>query len=162
MDRNNRSIVSFLCYHLQLLYVADSVLRIEYDDLGSFYICKSCKCSFSCIPGCCSQNDDLILHLIFLCRSSQKVRKNGKCHIFECDRCSVEQFQIISILHLRKRCNLFGIKLTVVSLCDTALQLFFCKVCQEFLHNCICGLLIGHLFELTKRHRKLRNRNRYK
>ena len=43
--------------------------------------------------------------------------------------CSVEQLQIICSVCFDKRRNLFRIKLTVVSLCNTALQFFLCKIC---------------------------------
>ena len=110
---------TFLSYHLLLLDRAYTMLRIKYDDPGSRYICKTCHCSLSCISGSCSKDHDLIPDIIFLRCCCHQMRKDGKCHILERDRCAVEQLQEICSVSLVKRSNLLCIKFAVVCLIDT-------------------------------------------
>ena len=59
-----------------------------------------------------------------------KVEK-GMCHILERNGGTMEQFQIISIIHLYQRSDLLRIKLGIISVVDTIFQFFLGKVCQE-------------------------------
>ena len=65
------------------------------------------------LPEMCirDRDHDIIFHLVLSCGSDHQMRQDRKCHIFKCDRCSVEQFQMISISHLHKWCDHFCIKL---------------------------------------------------
>ena len=91
-----------------------------------------------------------------------QVRQNGKRHIFERDRRTVEQFQIIDSFHLRNRCNLFVIKLVIVGCTDTSSKFLFRKVGKKLLHHDIGSFLIIHPGKIRKRNRKLRNIFRHK
>jgi len=144
MDPYYKSIGTFLCYHLLFLDRAYAVFRIEYNDLCSRYICKSRKCCFSGISGCCCEDHDLILHLIFLCGCGQKMRQNGQCHILKSNRLSVEQFQIISLIFFYKRSNLLCIEFLIVCFCDAVFQFLFRKIGKKLTHNFICSLLVAH------------------
>ena len=66
MNSYNECIVTLLGHHLFFLDRADTVLRIKYNDLGPFYICKACQCCFSGISGSCSQDNDILFHCSFL------------------------------------------------------------------------------------------------
>ncbi len=72
------------------------------------------------------------------------MRQNGQSHILERDGFAVKQLQIIGIVRINKRSDHFGVKLAVVSLCNTVLQLIRCIVRQKALHHLQCRLLIGH------------------
>ena len=162
VDRNYRCIPSFLRYHLQFLHTADPVLRIKYDDLRSRNIRKSCKRGFPGISGSRRQDHDLIFYLIFLCCGSQKMRQDRQRHIFERDRRSMKQLQMISISHFYKRRDHFGIKLGIISTRNTAFQFLFRKICQKLFHHRIGGLLIRHRLQFFHRHIQLRDVHRHK
>ena len=155
-------VFTLLCNHLLFLYRADTVLRIEYDDLSAFYIGKACKCSLTCIAACRCQDNDLVLYLILLSAACHKMRQDWQCHILECDRCTVKQLQIISTIRISKRCNDICIKFLIICFIDTAFQFFFREVCQVQLHYFICNFLIGHPGQLFHRYFQRWNMIRYK
>ena len=162
MNTDYKCIIPFLGHHLLLLDRADTILRVKYDDLCSRHICKSCQCCLSSVPGGCSQDHNIIFHLILLRCSSHQIRQNRKCHILECDGRPVEQLQIVSILHLCQRCDHVCIELFVVCTVNTVLQFFLGIIGEKELHHLICGLLISHSGQLLHGTGKLRNRIRNK
>ena len=143
------SIGSLLGYHLFLLNRADAMFRIEYDNFGSRYICKTCHGSFTGISGCCGKNYDLIFHMVLLRCCCHQMRKDGKGHILKRNSCAVEQLQKISSTGFMKRSDLFCIKFAVICLADTVLKLFLCKICEKTAHYLICCFLISHLSQFV-------------
>ena len=143
------SIGSLLGYHLFLLDRADTMFRIEYDDPGSRYICKTCHGSLAGISGCCGKNYDFVFHIVLLRCSCHQMRKDGKCHILKCNCCAVEQLQEICSICFMKGSNLLCIKFTVIRLVDTVLKLFLCKICEETAHYLVCCLLVSHLSQFV-------------
>ena len=138
------------------------MFRIEYNDLCTWYICKTCQSSFTCISGCSSKNHNVIADLILSGCCRHQMWKDRKCHILECNRCAVEKFQEIFSICLMKRCNLFCVKFFIICIRNTVFQFIFCKICKETTHNFICSLLICHLCKLLYRHIQLRNLSRDK
>ncbi len=155
-------IFALLCNHLLFLYRADTVFRIEHDDLCAFYISKACKCSLSGITTCCRQDNDLVLYMIFLCTACHKMWQDRQRHILKCDRCTMEQFQIISTIRISQRCNDIRIKFLIICFIDTVFQFFFREVCQIQLHHFVCNFLIGHFGQFFHRYFQRGNVIRYK
>ena len=145
VNTNHQSVFPLLGYHLLLLNRADTVLGIEYDDSGAFYISKPGQSCFTGITRGSCQNNNLILDGILTGCGNHKVRQDGKCHILECNGSTVEQLQIISSLRLYQRCNHFCIKLGIVRSIDAVFQFLLSKIGKEQLHHFICHLLIIHL-----------------
>ena len=160
-DTYNGCVGTLLSYHLLLLDRAYTVLRIEYDNPCSRNICKTSQCSLTGISGSCSQDHDVVLDLVLSRCCCHKMWKNGQCHILESDGRTVEQFQIVSSICLMKRCDLCGVEFLIVCICNTVLQLFFCKICKKTAHNFIGCFLICHLSKFLYRNIQFRNRSRY-
>ena len=90
--------------------------------------------------------------MVLLCSRCHKVRQNGKCHILESDRLSVEQLQKIHAVRLCERCDLLCVEFLIVCMGNTVFQFFFRVIGQELFHNCVCRLLICHSGKLVHRH----------
>ena len=120
-DSDYICIITLLCNHLFFLNRADTILRIKYNNTCSLNIGKSCKCSFSCIAWCSCKNNYLIMYVILLSWSYKQMWKYWKCHILECNSCTMEKFQIISTISFDKRCDYICIKLFIICLVDTSL-----------------------------------------
>ena len=138
------------------------MLRIEYDDLCSRYICKTSQCCFSCISGCRSKNYNIIADMILSGSGCHQMRQDGKCHILECNSCTMEKLKEICSVCFMKRCNLFCVKLFIICVCNTVLQFIFCKVCKKTAHNFVCCFLICHLSKFFYRHIQFRDLSRDK
>ena len=83
--------------------------------------------------------------MILLRRRYHQMRQDRQRHILECDCRTVKKIQIISMIRLCKRRDLFRIEFGIVSPADTVLQLLIGKVRQIEFHNLIGDLLIAHI-----------------
>ena len=93
-----------------------------------------------------------MLCVVLLCRSNHQVGQDGQRHVLKRNSSPMEQFQIKMIPCLNQWCDFLCVKFLVIGLPDTLFQFFFCKICQEQLHNLVCRFLIGHARKLFYRH----------
>ena len=85
------------------------------------------------------------------------MRQDGKRHILKSDGRTVEQLQMVRILHFHQGRDHLGVKLGVISTVDAVFQLFLSEICEELFHYRIGGLLVRHGFQLFHRHIQLRD-----
>ena len=95
MNGNYTGIITFLGTHLQFLNLADTALWIKYNNTCSRNVSKTCHSCFSRITRCSSQDHDFFICVVFLCSSGHKMRKNGKCHVFESNGTAMIKLQEI-------------------------------------------------------------------
>ena len=124
-------IIPRLSRHLQLLHLADTIFWIKDNDLCSWNIGKTCHSSFSCISRSRRQDDNFIFQTVLFSCCCHKVRQDRQSHIFKGNSGAVEEFQIVLPIEFDKRSNSWGIKLAVISMRNTVVQLFCCKVVQK-------------------------------
>ena len=144
MNAYNKGIIPFLGDHLFFLDRTHSVLRVKNNNFRSRHICETGQGRLSGISGGRRQNNDILIRVVFLRRCNHKMRQDGQRHIFKGNGLSMEKFQIISPSCFCQRCDHFRIKLAVIRIGDTVLQLFLCKIGQKQLHNLIGHFLVGH------------------
>ena len=136
--------------HLQLLDLADTVFRIKDDNLSPRNIRKACHSRLACVARSRRQNDNFVFQAVLFGCSCHQMRQDRQSHILEGNGCSVEKLQIILTIQLDQGSNRRIIKLAVVGMVDTVVQLFFRKIIQKCRQNQLGYFLIRSVFELGK------------
>ena len=130
INSDDMGIFARLSGHLQLLYLADTIFWIKNDNFCSWDIRESCHSSFTSVSRCCCQDDNFVFQAVFL-SCCHKVGQDRQGHILKGNGGAVEKFQVVLAIEFHKRSNDWRIKLAVIGVGDTVVQLFCCKVIQE-------------------------------
>ena len=93
LDGANRNVIALLSDHLRPLNCGHAAIGIEHADLHALYIRKACQCSLAGIAGGSSEDQNVLLHTLFLLSRSKQLRQHTQSNVLKCRCRTTEQLQ---------------------------------------------------------------------